>query len=188
MPAGTIQIKGAVLKARLALIEQIAPGTGLPAVLGRLHPDEAAALRALLATKWYPFRLGERLDAAIVDELGGGKAQFFERIGAASAERNLSGVHKQFLVEGDPHAFLSRAPMIYAFYYDQGRREYEKTGAHEAVLTTRDAEAFSVPDCSTVVGWHKRALEMLGARNPRVVEEECRARGGDVCRYRLRWD
>jgi uncharacterized protein (TIGR02265 family) len=184
MPPGTIQIKGAVLKARLALIEQIAPGTGLPAVLGRLHPDEAAALRALLTTKWYPFRL----DAAIVDELGGGKPQFFERIGAASAEENLGGVHKQFLVEGDPHAFLARAPMIYAFYYDQGRREYEKTGANEAVLTTRDAEAFSVPDCATVVGWHKRALEMLGARNPRVVEEECRARGGDVCRYRLRWD
>ena len=188
MPPGTIQIKGAVLKARLALIEQIAPGTGLPAVLGRLHPDEAAALRALLATKWYPFRLGQRQDAANVDELGGGKAQFFERIGAASAEQNLGGVHKQFLVEGDPHAFLSRAPMIYAFYYDQGRREYEKTGANEAVLTTRDAEAFSVPDCSTVVGWHKRALEMLGAKNPRVVEEECRARGGDVCRYLLRWD
>ena len=80
-----------------------------------------------------------------MDELGGGKAQFFERIGAASAEQNLGGVHKQFLVEGDPHAFLSRAPMIYAFYYDQGRREYEKTGANEAVLTTRDAEAFSVP-------------------------------------------
>jgi uncharacterized protein (TIGR02265 family) len=183
-----MQIKGAVLKARLALIEQIAPGTGLAAVLARLSPDEAAALRSLLATKWYPFRLGERLDAAIVDELGGGKPQFFERIGAASAEQNLGGVHKQFLVEGDPHAFLARAPMIYAFYYDQGRREYEREGATEAMLTTRDAEVFSVPDCATVVGWHRRALEMLGARNPRVVEEECRARGGDVCRYRLRWD
>jgi uncharacterized protein (TIGR02265 family) len=168
MTAGTIQIKGAVLKARLALIEQVAPGKGLPAVLARLQPDEAAALRTLLATKWYPFRLGERLDAAIVDDLG--------------------GVHKQFLVEGDPHAFLSRAPMIYAFYYDRGRREYEKAGAREAVLTTRDAEVFSVPDCATVVGWHQRALEMLGAKNPRVVEEECRARGGEVCRYRLRWD
>jgi uncharacterized protein (TIGR02265 family) len=188
MAAGTIQIKGAVLKARLGLIEQIAPGKGLTAVLGRLGADEAATLRTLLATKWYPFRLGERLDAAIVDELGGGRPQFFERIGAASAEQNLGGVHKQFLVEGDPHAFLSRAPMIYAFYYDQGRREYERTGATEAVLTTRDAEAFSVPDCATVVGWHRRALEMLGAKNPRVVEEECRARGGEVCRYRIRWD
>jgi hypothetical protein len=29
---------------------------------------------------------------------------------------------------------------------------------------------------------------MCGATNPRVVEEECRARGGNVCRYRLSWD
>ena len=36
MTPGTIQIKGAVLKSRLALIEQMAPGKGLPAVLGRL--------------------------------------------------------------------------------------------------------------------------------------------------------
>lgn len=188
MTPGTIQIKGAVLKSRLALIEQMAPGKGLPAVLGRLSPQEADALRTLLPTSWYPFELGKRLDAAIVEELGGGRPEFFERIGAASAEQNLRGVHKQFLAEGDPQEFLSRAPMIYAFYYDQGRRDYEATGPREAVLTTYGAEVFSVPDCATVVGWHRRALEMCGARNPRVVEEECRARGGEVCRYRLSWE
>jgi uncharacterized protein (TIGR02265 family) len=188
MPPGDVRIKGAVLKARLALIEQIAPGKGLPAVLGRLTAEDGEELRSVLATKWYPFDLGSRLDAAIVAELGGGRAEFFERLGAASAEQNLHGVHKHFLVEGDPQAFLSRAPMIYEFYYDQGRRDYEQTGPREAVLTTHDAEVFSVPDCATVVGWYRRALEMCGARNPRVVEEECRARGGRVCRYRLSWD
>jgi uncharacterized protein (TIGR02265 family) len=188
MASVTVQIKGAVLKSRLALIEQMAPGTGLAAVLGRLTPEERATLGSLLATRWYPFELGRRLDAAIVAELGGGRSEFFERIGAASAEQNLRGVHKQFLVEGDPQEFLSRAPMIYAFYYDQGRRDYEATGPREAVLTTHDSDAFSVPDCATVIGWHRRALEMCGARSPRVVEEECRARGGSVCRYRLSWD
>ena len=54
-------------------------------------------------------------------------------------------------------------------------------------MTTRDAHNFSAPDCLTVVGCHRRALAMCGAEAPRVVEEECRALGGDVCRYRLRW-
>ena len=69
----------------------------------------------------------------------------------------------------------------------EGRRDYEKAGDKEAVLTTHEAEAYSAPDCATVVGWYRRALEMCGVEHPRVVEEECRATGGTVCRYRLTW-
>jgi uncharacterized protein (TIGR02265 family) len=183
---GMIQIKGSVLKARLAFANEREPG-GAEAVLQQLPVEDQAALRSLLATSWYPFDLGQRLDRAIVDLFGKGKPEFFEQIGEASAEKNLTGVHKHFLVAGDPQAFLARAPMVYSFYYDRGRREYEKTGEREAVLTTLDAEVFSLADCATVVGWHRKALEMCGARNPRVVEEECRARGASVCRYRLNW-
>jgi uncharacterized protein (TIGR02265 family) len=182
-----IQIKGSVLRARLAFVQELAPQGGLERVLARLSPESQKALAGLLATKWYPFELGQRLDDAIVRELGGGRHDFFELIGEASAEKNLEGVHKGFLVKGNPHAFLERTPLIYSFYYDQGRREYQKTGPSEAVLTTLDAETFSAADCATVIGWHRKALELCGAREPRVVEEECRARGGTVCRYRLSW-
>lgn len=182
-----VRIKGSVLKARLAFVQDLAPQDGVERVLARLGSSEQSELRSLLATKWYDFALGRRLDEAIVAELGGGRPAFFEQLGVASAEKNLSGVHKEFLVAGDPHAFLARAPMIYSFYYDKGRREYRRTGPHEAELTTFDAETFSLADCATVVGWHRRALEMCGAREPKVVEVECRGRGGEVCRYRLSW-
>lgn len=184
-----VSVKGSVLRTRLALVEELAPKDGLSRVLGRLDEREREALASLLASAWYPFDLGKRLDEAIVDELGGGRAEFFERLGEASADRNLGpgGVHRGFLVSGDPHAFLAKTPLIYSYYYDQGRRDYEKAGDTEAVLTTRDALTFSAPDCLTVVGWYRRALAMCGARAPRVVEEECRARGGVVCRYRLSW-
>jgi uncharacterized protein (TIGR02265 family) len=182
-----VQIKGSVIKSHLALIDAVAPSSR-DRVLATLSAEDRQTLRTLLPSGWYPFELGSRLDEAIVAQIGRGKAHFFERLGEASADENLTGVHRKFLVEGDPHAFLAQAPMIYSFYYDQGHREYEKTGPREAVLTTFDAEVFSVADCATVVGWHRRALEMCGAQNPRVVEEECRARGGQVCRYRLSWD
>ena len=42
-----------------------------------------------------------------------------------------------------------------------------------------DTETSSAPDCATVVGWYRRALEMCGVEDPRV-EEECRAKGGRV--------
>jgi hypothetical protein len=187
--SGAVRIKGSVLRTRLALIDDLQPGEGRARVLARLTEDERLELDSLLPSSWYPFDLGRRLDEAIVAEIGGGRVEFFLKLGEASAEKNLgpTGVHRRFLVAGDPHAFLEKTPLIYSYYYDQGRREYQKLSEREAVLVTHDAETFSAPDCLTVVGWYRRALEMCGASKPLVVEEECRAHGAAVCRYRLSW-
>jgi uncharacterized protein (TIGR02265 family) len=186
-PGDEIKIKGSVLKSRLAFVEEVAGAEGVRRVKDRLEPADRTTIDRLLPTGWYPFETGRRLDEAIMHELGGGRHDFFVRLGEASAEKNLTGVHRAFLRPGDPHGFLAQAPEIYAFYYDRGRRTYEATGPKEGVLTTYEAETFSIPDCMTVVGWHVKALRMCGASDVSVVEEECRARGGSVCRYRVRW-
>jgi uncharacterized protein (TIGR02265 family) len=181
------QVKGSVLKSRLGLAENMAGPDGLERVLGELSEDDRAALKTVVSVGWYPFDLARRLDDALVKVVGKGDARFFERLGEASAEQNLTGVHRSFLAPGDPHAFLRRTPQIYQAYYDTGRREYEAVGEREAVLTTHDADTSSANDCATVVGWYRKALEMCGADRPQVVEEACRARGDLVCRYRLTW-
>jgi uncharacterized protein (TIGR02265 family) len=182
------QIKGSVVKSRLAFVEEHSGKEGVQTVLAALPEADRKALAAVITVKWYPLDLGTRLDDAIVRVLGGGKPEFFEKLGAASAEKNLTTVHKAFVTSGDPHAFLLRTPAIYSMYYEKGRREYQKTGDKSAVLTTHDAEVFSAPDCLTIVGWHRRALEMCGAKAVKVLETECRAKGAEVCRYQLSWD
>jgi uncharacterized protein (TIGR02265 family) len=181
------QVKGSVLISRLAFVEQHGGAEAVERVLATLPPADRSQLKNLVAIQWCPFELGRRLDDAIVNVLGEGRAQFFERLGAASADANLAGAHKAFLTPGDPQAFLAKAPQIYKLYYDTGRREYAQTGPTAAVLTTHDAETFSGPDCLTVIGWYRRALEMCGATNVHITEDECRARGGAVCRYRISW-
>jgi uncharacterized protein (TIGR02265 family) len=181
-------MKGAVLKARIAFIEEHFGKDGVAKVLARLTDADRASLQVILPIRWYSFELGERMDTAIVTALGHGDTRFFERLGSASAERNLMTVHKGFLRPGDPHAFLRNAQVIFRTYYEIGRRDYESTGPTSAVLTTHDAEAFSVPDCLTIVGWHKKALEMCGATGVQMQETECRAKGGAVCRYVISWN
>jgi len=44
-----------------------------------------------------------------------------------------------------------------------------------------------VADCATVVGWYKEALGMCGARDVRMDEVQCRARGDSVCQYTVSW-
>ena len=182
------QVKGSVLKSRLAFVEEHFGQAGIKMVLGSMEPADQTELGKLLAIKWYPFALGKALDEAIVRQLGGGRTEFFERLGEASAEKNLTTIHAGFLTPGQPHAFLAKAQAIYSLYYGTGRRDYRQTGDREGVLTTHDAETFSATDCLTVIGWYRKALLMCGARNVRVSEEECRASGGGVCRYRVTWD
>ena len=181
------EVKGSVLKSRFAMIEELGGADTVERVLGAMSPEDRDTLKTVVAVGWYPFELGKRLDHAIVNALGGGRAEFFEKLGEASAVQNLTGSHKSFLAPGDPHRFLGRAHAIYAAYYKTGHREYQQAGEKEGVLTTHDAEAYSAPDCLTVVGWHKKALEMCGCTGVKMVEEECRARGGAVCRYRVSW-
>jgi uncharacterized protein (TIGR02265 family) len=181
------EVKGSVLKSRFAMIEEMGGAGATERVLAAMTPEDREALKTVVAVGWYSFELGTRLDEAIVKTLGAGRPEFFEKLGEASAVKNLEGPHKSFLAPGDPHRFLGRAHAIYAAYYRSGHREYQQAGEKEGVLTTYDAEAYSAPDCLTVVGWHRKALEMCGCTGVKVVEEECRARGGPVCRYRVSW-
>jgi len=182
------KVKGSVLRSRLAFVEQQFRSEGLKKVLETLDPEDRKALQRIAPVAWFDFEIGRRLDDAIVRVVGGGRAEVFERLGQASAETNLTTVHAAFFTPGDPHGFLAKAPQIYRMYYQTGSREYERTGEREGVLTTHDAETFSKADCLTVIGWYKRALEMCGAKNPRIVEDRCRARGDEVCRYRVSWE
>ena len=181
------QVKGAVLKTRLGFIEEHFGADGVKRVLASLPPEDQQALGMILTIKWYPFELGKRLDSSIVDVLGGGRRELFEKLGEASATKNLATIHHGFLTPGKPHAFLGKAPAIYALYYETGRREYQQTGEREGMLTTHGAETFSAADCLTVIGWYRKALELCGAGGVQIVEEECRAQGGEVCRYRVKW-
>jgi hypothetical protein len=181
------QIRGTVLKSRLAYVEDVGGAEGLAAVLAALPPEDQKVFRMVLPISWYPFALGERLDQAIVTVLGGGDPRYFEKLGESSAAKNLAGAHRPYLTKRDAHAFLAKAPQIYRMYYEVGHREYERTGEREGVLTTYDAETFSVPDCSTIVGWYRKALEMCDVKGVRITEEECRAKGAPHCRYRVSW-
>jgi hypothetical protein len=136
--------------------QQVKGGDAVQRVLAALPDDDRKSLGMLLTAQWYPFELGKRLDAAIVAEVGGGREEYFERLGEASAEKNLATVHRNFVTQRDAHGFLAKAPTIYKLYYGTGRREYEKTGERSGRLTTHDAENFSAPDCLTPAALRRR--------------------------------
>jgi uncharacterized protein (TIGR02265 family) len=180
------QVKGSVVLARLELIA--AKGVFDQVMAGLPLDDQNVWRGIILAVAWYPFEMAQRLDQAVAAVLSPThKRQAFLDLGRASADANLSSIHKAFVRVGDPHYLLSRAPQIYSKYYDKGRRTYERTSATTCVLRTFDAEGVTIDDCLTVVGWHVRAIEICGAAGARVTETKCRALGDDHCEYQCSW-
>jgi hypothetical protein len=184
-----MKIKGNILISRREFVKKAYGEKGWEDVLLALPDSDRGTLKGMISNLgWYPFEVGKLLDQAIVRVLGRGDLMIFEQIGAASALQNLSTVHKLSVVPGDPQAFMAKTPVIYRLYYDLGRREYQATGTNSGVVTTYDAETISTADCMTVIGWYKQALAMCGAKNVVIMEDSCRARGAEFCRYQVRWD
>jgi uncharacterized protein (TIGR02265 family) len=182
-------IRGSVLSSRLKFVREKGGSGARDRVLARLPSEDQEVLRSWIqGSSWYPFDLNRRLDDAIAAELSpGDRASIFLEMGRASAEANLLASQRAFVKAGDPQFLLQGAPQIYAAYYAQGRRVYEKTDETSAVLRTHDAESVTAEDCLTVVGWHVRAIELCGGKNVKVVETRCRARGDAFCEYRCEW-
>lgn len=180
------KVKGGALLSRLTFIREHRGEEGVERVLARLPDDDRSACSPILTGGWYPVELNERLDAAVAAEMGMGDSVFL-MMGAKSAEQNLSGPHRAMISAGDPHGLLRRAPQIYQMYYDTGRRTYERLADTKAALRTYDAPAFSRHDCLTVVGWHRKAIEMCGGRNVHVTETRCRADHNEFCEYVCEW-
>jgi uncharacterized protein (TIGR02265 family) len=182
------RVKGSVLLSRLAFVRERMGAVSYKALLAGLSEDDQRVLgEIVLSSAWYPFALNERLDAAIAAKTGRGDAVFRE-LGARSANDNLGASQRNFVRERDPHGLLKHATSIYRLYYDTGNRTYERVGDHKAILRTHDSESFSRADCLTVVGWHEKAIQLCGGRNPRVVEKQCRARGAPFCEYVCEWE
>jgi uncharacterized protein (TIGR02265 family) len=183
------RIRGTVLRARLQYVREAGGEEKLREVLARLPEADRTELTGMvLPVAWYPLALNLRLDAAIAAVLSpGDPRKVFLEMGRASADSNLMGNQRPYVREGDPHFLLSAASRIYATYYAVGHRTYEKLGDRAVVLRTFDAETISANDCLTVVGWHKRAIELCGGKDVKVVETQCRAQGAPHCEYRCEW-
>lgn len=180
-------VKGGAIKSRLEFVRERGGEEAVQRVLARLSPADQDVCGRVMTGMWYPFDLNARLDEAVAKETGIGE-QVFLLMGEKSATHNLGAAHRAFIADRDPHGLLRRTAQIYQMYYDTGRRTYEKVSDRKALLTTWESETFSKHDCLTIVGWHRKAIEMCGGSNVRVTETKCRAKGAEVCQYVCEWD
>jgi len=182
-------IKGTVLDARKQFVRERFGDEALDRILASMPAEDQRILRGVVVpVGWYPSTAFLHFDEAIIATIGGESEKAFRELGRQSADHNLGKYQTAYVRGKTPQSFLAQAGRVYKTYYGVGSREYVPTGEKSGELVTRGAEDVTAGDCLTVMGWHERALEMVGAKEPRVEHPECRALGGEVCRYTVTWN
>lgn len=184
------KVKGTLVIARMKYLRAQGAASADRVLRHLSEEDQRLLTGMLLPSGWYPAGVLLRLDTTIAALLArGDRYRLFRDLGRFSADTNLgpSGVQRPYLREGDPQFLLRHVPRMYTAQHSDGRREYQQTGDRSAVLRTLEAQETSIDDCLTTVGWLERAVELSGGRAVRVVERQCRARGGASCEYQCEW-
>ena len=177
-------IKGSSIKARLEFISSRYGNDTLDKVLGCMNEVDQKQLKGLVSViSQYPLTLNARLDEAIAKILDpNNPIKVYRELGKASAEANLTTIHKTFIKGGDPHEVLKRFPSVRSRYYSEGSAYYERIGDKEGMLKLSSAD-FTIQDNESTAGYFERAIELMGGSNV-LVQVESRS---NECTYKFSW-
>ena len=184
---GSALVKGGVLEAHLIWADAKVPG-GRDAVARRLDGEDAERVkRVALATEWIPLAQVVAIDRAIAAEAGEDETRVCRALGHHSAELNLGGVYKAFVVE-EPHHFFEQMALLHRRFLSFGRSVYEKNGERSGRIRLEDYPEYSPVLCASGRGYYEGALEMMKVPGPILVAEVmCRCRGSESCAFDLAW-
>ncbi len=180
-------VKGAMLQAHLAWAEsrKVDVQRRLPA---RLSAEaQRLASGQYLVTDWVPFRLLIEIDRAIAAEVGGGPDEVYRSLGRHSAETNLSGVYKSYVVD-EPHRFFERGVRLHERFQNFGKAEYERLGERAGRIRISEYYEYSPVFCASGMGYYEGVLHLMKVPGPiHVTEPLCQCAGDPACLYEFTW-
>ncbi len=174
-------------------------GTGLLDVVKNLRTHKEAAekilpprLRSYLEDRiivfgWYPAEDHLALLRALVAILPQKPAESYERMGRMSARKDLLGVYRNALKEGNPLGMLKAGRLVWSSYHDTGRILVTPEGPGQARVDLVGYEMCSEEMCAINTAWIHEELILSGAKEPEIAHSRCTLRGDGLCRWECQW-
>jgi hypothetical protein len=150
-------------------------------------PTRDIVTGTVLASTWYPFETLVDVIRTADRIVGKGDLALAKEMGRYAATANLSTVFRILVRLATPKTVLAKGASLWSLHHDTGKAVATEDGPGGASYEIRD---FGAPDralCVSLEGWIERCMEITGAKNVEVREEECATKGGPVCRFRGSW-
>ena len=181
-----MRVKGGLPRARFLFVALNHGADTWARALARLAEEDRLSLAEIDIEQWYSLDLLDRLDRAIVEELGRSEEEVFDALGEFSATTSLSGPFAS-LLNTDIHSFLTQSALIHRSYQNFGTPKYDALSDTSGLLTIQYETAPPASFCISGAAYFRRAIELCGARSAKVTHARCSARGDAVCEFYITW-
>lgn len=187
-PDLTVTVKGSPVRSLLAFIDKELTPAQREEVFGALSPEVAQRFRTpLLATETIPVHLLNALTVEVARVRNEPIEVFGVRAGRAAANDAVKGIYRFFAMVLTPPALLSKASQMWRTLYNRGDLRVEKPDDHSGRIRLVDFPS-ELAGCARITGWIEGMATLTGAKNIKVKQIACYAKGAAACEWDIHWD
>jgi uncharacterized protein (TIGR02265 family) len=183
----SVTVKGSPVRSLQKFIEAELTPQQRDAVLAALPPEFARRLgAAVLATETIPIWVLNQMTEEAAKAKGEPIDAFARRAGREGANDAVKGIYRFFALAMTPTSLLSKAATMWSTLNNRGTMQVDDQTDRTATLKLLDYPS-EIVHCSRVTGWIERMAELTGAKNVRVQQTQCYAKGAPHCEWTINW-
>jgi hypothetical protein len=157
---GAFQVKGSTMQYKVEFVAR-QRGESVAEDLKREFANDQ--LFPILDSRWYPFKLYDRLLVRTAELCFAGDIRQLEELSASWASKSLSGIYESYAWGQRLDAFLSRLPRLHDRMFTYGKvttAKGELAGQHR--ITLSDSASYTAPVLYSASGFYLGATRFLG--------------------------
>ena len=183
----SVTVKGSPVRSLQKFIDAELSAEQREAVFAALPPEMAQRLRApVLATETLPIGALNRMAEEAARVKGEPAEEFARRAGREAANDAIKGIYRFFALVMTPASLLGKASTMWSAINSRGTLRVEDQTSGSATVKLLDYPSEAV-HCARVTGWIERMGELTGAKNVRIDQTKCYAKGAPHCEWKLNW-
>ena len=183
----SVTVKGSPVRSLQKFIEAELAPEQREVVFGALPPEFAKRLRGpVLATETIPVYLLNVLTEEAAKAKGEPLDAFARRAGREAAGDAVKGIYRFFALVLTPASLLGKAAQMWSGLYNRGEMRVADQSDGSATIELIDFPS-ETAGCARITGWIERMAELTGAKNVRVRQTQCFAKGAPHCEWTIHW-
>lgn len=189
--SSSVQVKGTAVKSIAQFVEDVFSKEKKVEWIASLPEDTKKIFEGLVvSSQWYSLETAYNVPLIKIGEMffNGDNMKGAEEAGKYSAQMALKGVYKFFVKLGTPGFIIRKASNILPTYFKPSAIEVVADNSKDAILRITKFPGISNMVENRIKGWILAALEVSGAKNPKVEITKSLAEGDEYTDYNMSWE